>query len=74
MPDPITILMAHVARTLPKDPVERRALLVAMKSQMTAKHPAWTAINRHIDYIDAQIALERDVQMTFDQLLKGLAS
>jgi hypothetical protein len=48
MPDATTILMAHVAKTLPNDIRHRRELLVAMRSMMTVRHPAWSAINQHI--------------------------
>jgi hypothetical protein len=69
MPDATTILMAHVAKTLPNDIRHRRELLVAMRSMMTVRHPAWSAINQHIDRIDAILSSQNEMQLSFERLL-----
>ncbi len=70
MPDATTILMAHVARTLPKNLNERRALLEAMLTKMDRSHPAYGATRHHIAAIDSLKKLEEEAQLKFSELLK----
>ncbi len=69
--DPTTILMAHVAKTLPEDLTERRILLVAMRSKMSRSHPAYGATIRQISAIDSLLALQEEAQLKFSTLLEG---
>ena len=70
-PDSLTILTAHVADTLPDSIEARRKVLLALKSVMTARHPAMKWVDHKLALIqqmqEAQIALSAE----FAALIKG---
>lgn len=69
--DPTTVLCAHVIETLPDSLAKRKKLLLAIKSLMTAQHPAMKHVCSSLTSIEALEELQPALSEEFEKLLGG---
>jgi len=67
MSDALTIIMEHVARTMPDSISERLTLLEAQRSLLKPQHPAWKNICEHIHALKSAQRLQSELPLNFTQ-------